>query len=39
MGGFNPAHMEGKNVKKLLACWILWRLKRNGVSVTSMELG
>lgn len=29
MGGLNPAHMEGKNVKKLLAYWILWRLKRN----------
>lgn len=37
VGGLNPAHVEGKNAKKLLACWILWRLKRNGV--TCMEFG
>lgn len=26
LAGVNLAHMEGKNVKKRLACWILWSL-------------
>lgn len=37
-GGTNHAHMEGKNVRKL-ACWILWRLRRSGTSVTCMKFG
>lgn len=36
--GTNQVHMKGKNVRKLLACRILWRLSTSGISVTCVEV-